>query len=174
MIGTAMALLAVLPLFSQDDRELTGIVEDAGGKPVSGVAVWLSSGWTGAGTIPARGRAVTDTQGRFAITIPDHVPHSRGTPEWLTVWAYQSGKAAGRVHVGPISEGRHEEIRLTLGPARPRRPTLRRPDGKPLEGATVRPLALVPSNEPIVRFYPSVPDELGTIFASKTDREGNV
>ena len=70
------------------------------------------------------------------------------------MWAYQPGKAAGRVHVGPISEGRHEEIRLTLGPARPRRLTLKRPDGKPLEGATVRPLAMVPSNESIVRYLP--------------------
>src|SRR4029078_7843700 len=59
-------------------------------------------------------------------------------------------------------------------PAQPRRLTLKRPDGKPLEGAPVRPLALVPSNEPVVRFYLSVPDELGTILSSKTDREGNV
>jgi protocatechuate 3,4-dioxygenase beta subunit len=174
MIGTVAILLTGVILLGQENQVLTGIVVRAGDEPVPGVTVWLSSGWTGVGTTPTRGKSVTDERGRFSMAVPADLPHSRVTPEWLSVWAHQPGKTPGRDHVGPISEGRREEIRLTLGPAQPRRLTLRRPNGKPLVGATVKPISMSPSDQAVLRYFLSVPDELGDLLASKSDGEGKV
>ena len=174
MISSSAVVLAALGLFAAREQWVSGLVEDAAGKPLAGVRIWLSRGWTLEGTTPTLARGTTDSHGRFRIAFPFGVPGSRPALEMLSVWAYQPGAAAGRVHVSLSSEGDHDEVRIALPSARSRQVTLLRPDGKPLQGATIKPAALAPSNAKIVRFYLGVPDELGDLLAVRTNQEGSV
>ena len=108
------------------------------------------------------------------MPVPAGVPRSGPSLEMLSVWAYQAGAAPGRIHVTLSSGSDREEIRLALPPARTRRLTLLRPDGKPLQGALVKPSSMGPSNETILRYYLGVPDELADQLALRTDQEGKV
>jgi hypothetical protein len=99
MIGSMWTLLTGLILSGQGPDELTGLLEDAGGKPVPGVAVWIATGWTGAGTTPTRMKTVGDAHGRFSIAIPTGLARSTISPEWLSVWAYRPGEGLARAHV---------------------------------------------------------------------------
>lgn len=174
MIPTTYAVIVALAFFAAGNREVSGVVEDAAGKPLRHVAVWLSSGWSQDGTTPTVARATTDSRGRFMVPVPAGIPRSGPSLEMLSVWAYEAGAAPGRIHVTLSSESDREEIRLALPQARTRRLTLLRPDGKPLQGATVKPSAIGPSNATIVRSYLSVPDELADELALRTDQEGKV
>ena len=116
----------------------------------------------------------TDSHGRFTVPIPAGVPRSGPSLEMLSVWAYQAGTAPGRTHVTLSSKSDREEARLALPPARTRRLTLLKPDGKPLQAAMVKPSSMGPSNETIVRYYLGVPDELANQLALRTDQEGKV
>ena len=79
----------------------------------------------------------------------------------------------GAFHVTLSSEARSEDVRITLPPARApanvlaaRRQTAR--------GGVVKPSAMAPSSEPIVRFYLNVPDALASQLALRTDQDGKV
>ena len=174
MIATSAAMLAALSLLAASGRELSGLIEDAAGKPLPGVAVWLSSGWRLDGTTPTLEHTTTDGRGRFTVPVPAGVPAAGPSLEMLSVWAWQAGAAPGRMHVTLSSEGSREEIRLALPPAQTRRLTLLRPDGKPLQGAMVKPSSIGPSNETIIRYFLGVPDELADQLAVRTDQEGKV
>ena len=174
MISTATVMLTALGLFASRAHQISGVVEDAAGKPLAGVKVWLSTGWTLDGTTPALARGTTDSHGNFTIIVPAGIPRSGPALEMLSVWAYEPGAALGRVHVSHSEDGKHDEVRIVLPTARSRRVTLLRPDGKPLQGATLKPAALAPSNAKTVRFYLGVPDVLADLVALRTNQEGNV
>ncbi len=169
-IGTLA--LPVLGLFGMIGHELSGLVEDAAGKPVPGVAIWLSCGWNRSGVTPSVARAKADENGHFLVPVPQGVPVSGSGLEMLSVWAYQAGHAPARIHVSLSAEKPREEVRLTLPTARPCRLVLLRPDGKPLAGAEVRPFSMVPSNARVVAYYLSVPDALAEQLAARTDEQG--
>ncbi len=174
MTSTSAVVLAALSLLAAKSQIVSGLVEDASGKPLAGAAVWMSSGWTLDGTTPALSRAMTDGHGKFTLTVPHGVPRSAPSLESLSIWAYQAGSAPGRVHVGLSSESDREEVRIALPLSQTRRVTLLRPDGKPLQGATIKPAAMGPSNAKILRYYLSVPEELADHLALRTDRQGKV
>ncbi len=174
MISTSAVVLAALGFYAATGHELSGLVEDSAGKPLPGVVVRLSAGWGPDGTTPTLARATTDGRGRFAVLIPEGVPRSGPSLEMLSVWAYRAGAAPGRIHVTLSSESDREEIRLTLPRARTRRLIVSRPDGKPLQRATLKPSSMGPSDQKIVRYYLGVPDELADQLALRTDQEGKV
>jgi Carboxypeptidase regulatory-like domain len=174
MTPTCAVVVAVLSSFAAKGHELSVVVEDSAGKPLPGVAVWMSAGSRQNGSTPAVARGTTDQRGTLVMPIPPEVPRPGPSMEMLSVWAYQPGASPGRIHVTLSSDSQREELRLTLPPAQARRLTLLRPDGKPLQRATVKPSAIGPSNETILRYYLSFPDELANQLALRTDQDGNV
>ena len=61
---TSAVALAALGLFAARDRELSALVDDSRGKPLSGVTVWVSAGPGRDGSTPAIVRGTTDERGR--------------------------------------------------------------------------------------------------------------
>jgi len=188
-IGLGLSALAAALAWA-GDREpergptipLTGLVVDAEGRPLPGVAVHGSlreSGEWGRVVVETR----TDDQGRFRLAMPADA--TRLLPEYGAIWAYLPGRlVASRVVRRGTVHG-DVPIRLVLGPPSTTKVEVRDPDGKPVAGATVMPRVLnrdslvVPDGlaERIAAGTPTdalgratisalLPEEVGTVFVT--------
>ena len=135
-----LAVLAQAAPAAQAKTELAGVVVDAGGKPVAGALVLLSSLHRIGGKNPTLARTTTDAQGRFRHQAPSTNP--TGENEIWTLWAYRPGASLG---VAAVGSGKGltrpgSPITLTLGPSRSVAVRVLDPTGRPVEGARVRPV----------------------------------
>src|SRR5271166_5805405 len=92
-------VLTALGLFAGKGHEVSGLIEDAQGKPSPGVALWLSAGSNQDGSTPSLTRGTTDRVGRFTMLVPAGMPRGGRSLEMLSVWAYHPGALPGRIHV---------------------------------------------------------------------------
>jgi hypothetical protein len=141
------------------DGDLNGTVRDDAGRSRPGVEVWLSAGPRADGTVPAIARTVTDSWGQFTLNVAG-LPPTRSSNEPLSVWAHEAGMAPARRGVPWATSIGRDEVELTLVPAQHRRIALLGPDGKPVAGARVRPVAFSPSPGDMAPTFLSVPGEL--------------
>ncbi len=146
---------------------LSGKVEDAAGRPVSGATVWLGDTIATNKGPDVLATAKTDDQGRFRLERAENLV-GRGGFWSPTLWAYKPGFHVARIEFKGILPGADEQVRLVLGA--PTSISLRvvRPDGQPAQGAHVR----------IVQFdyhkwnAPRPPDGMLDQFAVTTDGDG--
>jgi hypothetical protein len=166
----SIALVALVQA-APEGHSFSGVVRGADGTLAAGVAVWLASGSTRDGKVPALAKATTDEAGRFRLDPPPEREWPRAI-EPPSVWAYKPGGAVTCVGVRwPPSPG-SREVALTLGTAEGRSITVLGPDGKPMEGARVVPYGILPPMESGIRAHLMVPDELGDRLAVTTDAAG--
>jgi hypothetical protein len=180
MLATSIVLawLAQAAPAAQPQMELTGVVTDAGGKPVAGALVLLSSFHRIGGKDPTLARTTTDTQGRFRHQAPAANPTDE--PESWALWAYRPGssisvRAVGSV-AGVLLPG--SPIALMLGPTRSAAVRVLDPTGRPVEGARVclvyHPVRVPTSKDESILDSLPIPREIVDRIAARTDARGIV
>ncbi len=180
MLATSivLAVLAQAAPGAQLKTELAGVVIDAGGKPVAGALVLLSSFYRIGGKDPALARTTTDAQGRFRHQAPAANP--TGAFENWTLWAYRPGssicvQAVGSVEGVPLPGS---PITLMLGPTRSATVRVLDPTGRPVEGARVcrvyHPIRVPTSRDENILDSLPIPREIVNRIAARTDARGMV
>ena len=146
---------------------LSGMVEDAAGRPVAGATVWLGD------TVATRqgpevlATAETDDRGHFRLERADDLA-GRGGIWSPTLWAFKPGSRIAFIEFKRNVPGADEPVRLVLGPPASASVRVVRPDGKPAAGARVRVAQLDFSNFKA----PRPPDEMLDRLAATTDTDG--
>ena len=165
-------------------QPLRGVVVNPAGTPLSGADVWLASGMPPQGEQPSiggllwmKGRGVslaelqttlaqtrTNDGGEFRLEIPTEVVQSQ-EPMPVALWAYA---APGRVAVKRLAWAippPQEPIRLVIEKSVAASFRLLGPDGAPLAGARVVPIALA---------HATLPRELAEKVGSVAGADGEV
>jgi hypothetical protein len=130
---------ALLLLTAASPAPIEGTLADADGRPVSGVEIVLTQGQRRDGTVPILGRATTDAQGHFQLSLPALSERTQ-SDVYPTLFAYRPGSAlTGWSTVQPVGV---EPTRLVLQPAGHRTITVKGEGGKPLAGVRLAPYSI--------------------------------
>lgn len=165
-----VGLLALAILAQGPSQTIAGVVFDTDGKPAAGAEVFLSSGMTIDGAYPALAEARTDVEGRFRLAFP--LGDAPDLVRIRTVWAYQEGQPPrlGLNSVSRVSGKTWPDVTITLMKSVDRRITLKDADGRPIEGARLRPSTFY---RPSYRAGSATPpDPLADRLAATTDALG--
>ena len=117
---------------------LGGSVVDDSGRPVGGASVWLADQPVAEGDVLVLGTATTDSAGRFQIDRDEKLV-GRGGHLSPSVWAYAPDHRVAVRDFKRLLPSATEPITLTLEPTAGAPVRVMLPDGKPAEGARVRP-----------------------------------
>jgi len=149
-----------------DGQVVKGRVLDPLGRPIAGADVWLPVRTNA----PKRtAHAKTNQNGRFTLRVPNSwIDPSRSKNLW-TVWAYAEGWTIGTAPAREALEpGRTEaELNIELQPETDTSFLVVDPNGRPIAGATVRPLTFKTRS-----FFAKVPDALADLVGARSDEAG--
>jgi hypothetical protein len=147
---------------AQHDVAIERAVVDDQGKPVAGaqVVIDVPVPWSGKSE-PLEVRATTDAEGRFRFVAPSL---RRVTPTRALIWAFHPGLAITVVaRLGELPRT------LVLRKPAPKTITIEGPDGRPIAGVRVSPLAITVRGGRGIVF---VPDSLAETWAVMTGPDG--
>jgi hypothetical protein len=131
----AMALLAESP----DSVVLSGVVVDAGGKPLSEVEVLLAAQtWPPDGSYPTLARTMTDDHGAFRLEVARQ--RLKGIGPIRFIWAYRPGRTVAIQRADVAQNGEMPPVRLTLAEPLPRTVTILDHKGHPVAGVRLAPV----------------------------------
>ncbi len=119
-------------------RETSGVVVDAGGRPVAGATVWMTHYAMAGRGVEAIDRAVTDAEGRYRLTVSAEwlrTPHT--WRQELGIVAHKPGMRLAALDFTRESVPPALGTRLVLAPAAEAAVQIVTPDGKPAAGARV-------------------------------------
>jgi hypothetical protein len=125
----------LLLLMAASSAPIEGTLVDADGRPARGVEIVLTQGQRRDGTVPILGRATTDAQGHFQVSLP--VLSERIQSDFFpSLFAYRPGSALAGWTIQPAGV---EAARLVLQPTGHRTITVKGEGGKPLAGVRLAP-----------------------------------
>jgi beta-lactamase regulating signal transducer with metallopeptidase domain/5-hydroxyisourate hydrolase-like protein (transthyretin family) len=147
----------------------SGRVLDVDGKPVAGASVFVVSGRGYEPEALADGQ--TDARGEFSLAYPKL---NDGAAAGLQIQAYAPGKG-----IAVAAVGESHQVEPCCLPTTQIKVTLKGPDGKPVVGLTVRPIAFISSapfdlEDSAPRLFMRMPVAMSRRMSATTDADGSV
>lgn len=148
---------------------IKGIVIDGREKPLAGIEILVSKGFTREGETPILARGKTDAEGRFSVDSPGD--QNDPLPYQTIIWAIDRDR--GFSGVVRISKAKDASSRIVIGSAVKRTFRLKDSHDRPIPGVKVAPrIVLLNIDDGIHTGAAAVPDEIFDRFARTTDSKG--